>query len=82
MSLLTGERRLATVRAQQDATLIVVPKQLFAEVIAANPDTSTHLAESLAKRLDDLRSISGAQPSEGANPSNLRTRIKAFFGIR
>jgi small-conductance mechanosensitive channel len=82
MSLLTGERRLASVRAHEDASLIVVSKQLFAEVLTANPETATTLADSLAKRLEGLRTVTGAPASDSTTSSSLRNRIKAFFGIR
>src|SRR6266705_285811 len=50
MSLLTGERRAATVRAESDCYVMEISKPVMAEVISDSPDCLERLSELLAKR--------------------------------
>jgi small-conductance mechanosensitive channel/CRP-like cAMP-binding protein len=50
MSLLTGERRSATVRAQADCYVMEISKPVIAEIIRESPDCLRQLSEILAKR--------------------------------
>src|SRR5215470_12714972 len=50
MSLLTGERRTATVRAETDCQVMEIGKPVMAEVLRASPDCLERLSELLAKR--------------------------------
>src|SRR6266436_3287024 len=50
MSLLTGERRTATVRAESDCQVMEIGKPVMAEVLRASPDCLERLSELLAKR--------------------------------
>ncbi len=50
MSLLTGERRTATVRAESDCYVMEISKPVMAEVIRDSPDCLERLSELLAKR--------------------------------
>ena len=50
MSLLTGERRTATVRAQSDCQVMEIGKPVMAELLRASPDCLERLSNLLAKR--------------------------------
>ena len=50
MSLLTGERRTATVRAETDCQVMEIGKPVMAELLRASPDCLERLSELLAKR--------------------------------
>jgi CRP-like cAMP-binding protein len=50
MSLLTGERRSATVRAQGDCYVMEISKPVMAEIIRESPDCLRQLSEILAQR--------------------------------
>src|SRR5438093_897025 len=50
MSLLTGEHRTATVRAQTDCQVMEIGKPVMAELLRASPDCLERLSELLAKR--------------------------------
>lgn len=51
MSLLTGERRSASVRAIRDSELLRIESARFAEFLAKYPQVGAELARSLARRL-------------------------------
>jgi CRP-like cAMP-binding protein len=50
MSLLTGERRSATVRAKGDCYVMEISKPVMAEIIREAPDCLRQLSEILARR--------------------------------
>src|SRR5260370_180384 len=50
MSLLTGERRSATVRAEGDCYVMEISKSIMAAILRESPDCLTQLSEILAKR--------------------------------
>jgi CRP-like cAMP-binding protein len=50
MSLLTGERRMATVQAKSDCYVLEIGKPVMAEVIRDSPDCLERLSELLARR--------------------------------
>src|SRR5436853_7061192 len=50
MSLLTGARRTATVRAETDCQVMEIGKPVMAELLRASPDCLERLSELLAKR--------------------------------
>ena len=50
ISLLTGERRSATVRAEADCEVLEISKPVMAEVLRESPQCLTGLSELLAKR--------------------------------
>ncbi len=82
MSLLTGEPRSATVRAVGDTTVFTIDKELFGEILTANPTVSDALAQALAKRSDDTReSVGRSNEDERRRASQLKARIKKFFGM-
>ena len=87
MSLLAGEPRAATVQAASDLVVLVVDREAFREIIAANPaildPLSDIAARRQAERLEQLRAA--AERRTGApdttQAQRLRERIKAFFGL-
>jgi len=82
MSLLTGERRTATVVAKGDAEVFVIDKRSFSDILKAHPAFSEILGQSLVKRQTELAAKQGRkeEPSTSAT-SQLVSRIKSFFGI-
>jgi small-conductance mechanosensitive channel/CRP-like cAMP-binding protein len=69
MSLLTGERRSATIRADGDCELLEISKEIMAEVMRDSPQCLTQLSEILAKRKLEGEGIlrDAAQPDVSAN---------------
>jgi NTE family protein len=60
MSLLTGERRSATVRAIRDSELLAVDSARFARFLATRPQMGAELARTLARRLaETTAAVSG-----------------------
>jgi len=82
MSLLTGEKRTATVRAVQDSFVILIDKGLFAEVMCAKPEIASFLANVLAKRQEELHAHVGPSARDSSAAFSLKARIKAFFNIQ
>lgn len=82
MSLLTGEKRTATVRAIEDSLLILIDKALFAELMSSKPEIVSFLADVLAKRQEQLQAHVGPSARELNAVNSLKVRIKAFFNIR
>jgi CRP-like cAMP-binding protein len=88
MSLLTGERRAATVRAENDCYVMEISKPVMAEVIRDSPDCLTSLSELLAQRkLETEGIVRGAAHSEdqAAKENEYRAtflrRLKTFFEL-
>ena len=82
MSLLTGEKRTATVRAIEDSRIIFIDKPLFAEMISSKPEIASFLAEVLAKRQQQLHAHVGPSGPNLSTATSITARIKAFFNIR
>lgn len=82
MSLLTGERRTATVVAKGDAEVFVIDKCSFGDILKAHPAISETLGQALVARQADLAAKQGKKeaPSPSAT-SQLVSKIKSFFGI-
>ncbi|MEY2479947.1 MAG: hypothetical protein QOI04_874 [Verrucomicrobiota bacterium] len=57
MSLLTGEPRSATVRAQGDCYVMEISKSMMAEVLRQSPETLQQLSELLARRKMETEGI-------------------------
>jgi small-conductance mechanosensitive channel/CRP-like cAMP-binding protein len=88
MSLLTGERRSATVTALEDTKTIVVDKANFAQVITANPSIAQSLSEILERRLTEtaakMAELESARPKEKSaveSRDSLLKRIRSFFRL-
>jgi CRP-like cAMP-binding protein len=88
MSLLTGERRSATVMAMADTDVVVIDKANFAGVITGNPAIAQSLSEILERRLAEIGAkmaeLERERPRErmvAASQSSLLKRIRSFFRL-
>jgi small-conductance mechanosensitive channel/CRP-like cAMP-binding protein len=84
ISLLTGEPRLATVRALTETTLIEIDKATVAPLLRANPSLVEKLdAIILERRRHTSRERAAADGKAGApEPESLRDKIARFFGLK
>jgi len=88
MSLLTGERRTATVRAESDCYVMEISKPVMAEVIRDSPDCLERLSELLAKRklenegvLKEAASQAHHERKEREYRANFLHRLRTFFEL-
>ncbi len=88
MSLLTGERRSATVTAIEDSTVIIIDKANFAGVITSNPAIAQSLSEILERRLGEIATKMAELERERplkrgitVSRTSLLKRIRAFFQL-
>ena len=89
MSLLTGEKRSATVRAEGDCYVMEISKEVMGDVIRQSPDCLRQLSELLAKRkmhtegiLKDASSSSADQAAKQREyTANFLKRLKTFFEL-
>lgn len=85
MSLLTGEQRRATVRAETEVELLVVSKDALQPILAEFPQLAAEISEVLTQRDAALRT--SAQPEnvghehESQGGGELLNRIRAFFSL-
>src|SRR6266496_3472085 len=88
MSLLTGERRTATVRAETDCQVMEIGKPVMAELLRASPDCLERLSELLAKRkmeteglLKEAMSHSQTARKEREYRDTFLHRLRTFFEL-
>src|SRR5256714_1130834 len=89
MSLLTGEKRSATVKADGDCYVMEIGKDVMGNVIRDSPDCLKALSELLAKRkmetegiLKDIASTSADQAAkEREYTATFLKRLKTFFEL-
>jgi small-conductance mechanosensitive channel/CRP-like cAMP-binding protein len=88
MSLLTGEHRTATVRAESDCYVMEISKPVMAEVIRDSPDCLERLSELLAKRklenegvLKEAASQAHHERKEREYRANFLHRLRTFFEL-
>src|SRR5438270_1661250 len=89
MSLLTGEKRSATVRADGDCYVMEISKDVMADVIRDSPDCLRKLSELLAKRkmetegiLKDVGTSSADQAAKQREyTATFLRRLKTFFAL-
>lgn len=83
MSLLTGERRSATVRAKTRLDVMVIDKKGFKEILLRNPTLAESLSRMLAERQQDLmvKKQRLTKEEELKTAKTLFDRIRYFFGI-
>src|SRR6266481_3664906 len=88
MSLLTGERRTATVRAAADCYVLEISKPVMGEVIRQSPECLNQLSELLAKRKMETEGIikdAHLAESEAAKQREYRAtflrRLRTFFEL-
>lgn len=82
MSLLTGEPRSATVKANCDTIVFAINKALFRDVLVAHPEISETLAEIVMIRHSETAEIASQHTDEYRNrASKLIGKIRTFFGV-
>jgi small-conductance mechanosensitive channel/CRP-like cAMP-binding protein len=88
MSLLTGEHRTATVRAQTDCQVMEIGKPVMAELLRASPDCLERLSELLAKRKMETEGLLKEAVSHGQTARKEREysatflhRLRTFFEL-
>ena len=88
MSLLTGERRSATVRAQGDCYVMEIGKPLMAEIIRESPDCLRQLSEILATRKLETEGIIKEASESGEETAKEReyrasflAKLRQFFAL-
>src|SRR5436190_3352956 len=89
MSLLTGEKRSATVRADGDCYVMEISKEVMADVIRDSPECLKQLSELLAKRkmetegiLKDAAISSADQAAKQREyTATFLNRLKTFFAL-
>ncbi len=85
MSLMTGERRAASVEAVTESDLVVVGKPAFQRIFQDSPDLAERISETLALRQEELENTSGSVSLENralqARSQTLLLRIRTFFSL-
>ncbi len=89
MSLLTGEKRSATVQAERDCYIMEIGKEVMGGVIRESPDCMKQLSELLAKRRMETEGILKDAASSAAEhaarqreyTANFLNRLKTFFAL-
>lgn len=84
MSLLTGEKRKATVTAATEAHLVEILKEDIEPVIRSNPDFLDQLSAILARREEVNRAQKVKMELANAEPvtkETFRQKLKAFFNL-
>jgi small-conductance mechanosensitive channel/CRP-like cAMP-binding protein len=88
MSLLTGEKRSATVRADGDCYVMEISKNVMGEIIRDSPDCLKQLSELLAKRkmktegiLKDAAPNADQAAKQREYTANFLNRLKTFFAL-
>ncbi len=79
MSLLTGERRTATVRAETDCHVMEISKPVMAEVLRDSPDCLERLSELLARRKMENEGVLREAASPAQNESKKREYTASFL---
>ncbi len=90
MSLLTGERRAATVTALMDTDVVVIDRMAFDEILRSKPSIAKAMSKVIEKRKkqiaekaldeDEIKEISKEEDSEYTAEKVLK-RIKNFFDL-
>ena len=88
MSLLTGERRSATVLAHTDCEVVEIGKPILANSLKENPELLSRLSELLAQRQLETEGIVAANTSNTAlearqtqYEASFADRLKSFFQL-
>lgn len=88
MSLLTGEPRTATVRAEHDCEVIEISKAVMAELLRTSPECLESLSELLAKRKLETEGLikEASTPDEHADKqreytASFLSRVRSFFEL-
>jgi small-conductance mechanosensitive channel len=86
MSLMTGERRRATVQAAEDCEMVKVDKQAFQEVLAAAPNLVEQITRVLVERQIELDENISARTARSRAETEARShalldKIRKFFAL-
>src|SRR5437868_3644496 len=88
MSLLTGERRTATVRAAADCYILEISKPVMGEVIRQSPECLNQLSELLAKRkmetegiIKDAHLAQNEAAKQREYSATFLQRLRTFFEV-
>ena len=88
MSLLTGEKRSATVRAAEDCYVMEIGKEVMGTVVRDSPDCLRQLSEILARRKLETEGVlkeASISPDQSARETEYRAnflrRLKALFEL-
>jgi small-conductance mechanosensitive channel/CRP-like cAMP-binding protein len=85
IGLLTGEPRTATVRAQTEAVLIEITKDVLGPILESNPSLVEAFSEVMRERRQEAVELYDASKEEVEKPAGrsvLGGRIARFFGIK
>lgn len=82
MSLLTGEPRSATVRADGDCEVLEISKEVMAGVLRDSPQCLAQLSQLLAKRKLEGESVMKDAISRGGDPGKKEQEYRASFLTR
>jgi CRP-like cAMP-binding protein len=83
MSLLTGDRRSASVKAIDDLEVLEISAREFRELALANPGLLEHISTVISERrtgLDDARTHAAAVPASEAK-QNFVARVRRFLSL-
>jgi small-conductance mechanosensitive channel/CRP-like cAMP-binding protein len=81
MSLLTGDARTATVRAEGDSALLEIASADFGQYVRSQPSVLEQLAASAAERRRELEETRAASHTSPVERISLLQRMQRFFGI-
>ncbi len=87
MSLLTGEKRTATITAETDTTVLALSKAIFADVLETNAQIAEALAKVLEKRQrENLEKMAKTKELsqdklDATSSQTILRKIKSFFGL-
>ncbi len=84
MSLVTGEGRTATVRANSACEVLVIGHQAFGTVLERNPELATRVSEVLASRQAEIEQVQTAsqRQEESRESLVLLDKIRNFFSLK
>lgn len=87
MSLLTGERRSASVIAETETEVVIVDKSVMANVLATDMATLEALSKAVEQRLREaaakVAAVTESRPGkQAAQETNLLSRIQGFLGLK
>jgi CRP-like cAMP-binding protein len=84
MSLLTGDRRSASVLATTDVVVLELDRDAFARHFKDKPERAQQMSEVLARRRGELQAIAaagGAAGAESAQAFDILQRLRAIFRL-
>jgi len=82
ISLLTGEPRLATVRALSELELVEIDKATLAPILEDNPSLVDKLEEIIVARRQQTADRADETSQVTEMPESLRAKIARFFGLK